>query len=101
MAERPLKRLPARLRLSDSNSCPEAANFGVVWRWPAAILLAVCAAPMALALDPHRVPEQYIHDRWSREQNYTGGAVKAFAQTPDGYLWIGAQNGLVRFDGLN
>ena len=37
---------------------------------------------------------------WSEEQGYTGGAVNAFAETPDGYLWIGAENGLVRFDGL-
>ena len=27
--------------------------------------------------------------------------VYAIAQTADGYLWIGAENGLVRFDGLN
>ena len=24
----------------------------------------------------------------------------AFAETPDGYLWLGGENGLVRFDGL-
>lgn len=27
--------------------------------------------------------------------------MSAFAQTPDGYLWIGTDKGLVRFDGLN
>ena len=29
------------------------------------------------------------------------GAINAIAQTPDGYLWIGAENGLVRFDGIS
>jgi ligand-binding sensor domain-containing protein len=27
--------------------------------------------------------------------------VHAITQTPDGYLWIGTDKGLVRFDGLN
>jgi signal transduction histidine kinase/ligand-binding sensor domain-containing protein len=66
-------------------------------------LVAICAAilvPAAHALDPHRLLEQYIHDRWTDEQGYPGGALNAFAQTPDGYLWLGAENGLVRFDGL-
>jgi ligand-binding sensor domain-containing protein len=26
--------------------------------------------------------------------------VNAIAQTPDGYLWLGTEKGLVRFDGL-
>src|SRR5262249_53351917 len=30
---------------------------------------------------------------------YLGGAVNAIKQTSDGYLWIGAQKGLIRFDG--
>jgi len=63
-------------------------------------LVAVCAAvlvPAAHALDPHRLLEQYIHHRWTDEQGYQGGAVNAFAETPDGYLWLGAENGLIRF----
>lgn len=66
-------------------------------------LVAVCAtvwAPVAHALDPHRLLEQYIRDRWTDEQGYQGGTVNAFAETPDGYLWLGAENGLIRFDGL-
>jgi len=33
------------------------------------------------------------------EQGFPGGPVYAIAQTPDGYLWIGAERGLIRFDG--
>jgi signal transduction histidine kinase/ligand-binding sensor domain-containing protein len=57
--------------------------------------------PQALALDPHRLIGQYLRDSWDDGEGYPGGAVNAIAQTPDGYLWIGAQNGLVRFDGLS
>ncbi|MGV3520550.1 sensor histidine kinase [Luteitalea sp.] len=43
---------------------------------------------------------QYLLDRWGVESGYPGGAVHAITQTPDGYLWIAAEKGLVRFDGV-
>ena len=43
---------------------------------------------------------QYIRDHWGVEQGFTGGSITSFAQTPDGYLWIGTEKGLIRFDGL-
>jgi len=36
-----------------------------------------------------------------RNQVSPGGAVNGIAQTADGYLWIGADRGLIRFDGFN
>jgi ligand-binding sensor domain-containing protein/signal transduction histidine kinase len=42
-----------------------------------------------------------MRDQWSAENGFPGGQVNAFAQTPDGYLWIGTAKGLFRFDGLN
>jgi len=35
------------------------------------------------------------------ERGFAGGSISAIAQTTDGYLWTGTENGLVRFDGLN
>ena len=55
----------------------------------------------AQAMDPSRAMSQYIHDQWGPEQGLPRGPVYAITQTPDGYLWIGMQAGLVRFDGLN
>ncbi len=52
------------------------------------------------ALDPNRTFDQYIVSRWGHD-SFPGGAINAIAQTPDGYLWIGAENGLVRFDGIS
>lgn len=43
---------------------------------------------------------EYIHDRWDAQQGFPGGSVYAIAQSPDGYLWLGSEKGLVRFDGL-
>jgi signal transduction histidine kinase/ligand-binding sensor domain-containing protein len=44
---------------------------------------------------------QYIHDKWGSERGLLGGAVYAICQSGDGYLWIGTERGLVRFDGFN
>jgi ligand-binding sensor domain-containing protein/two-component sensor histidine kinase len=52
-------------------------------------------------MDPNRAMSQYIHDQWGAEQGFPRGPVYAIAQSSDGYLWIGTQAGLVRFDGLN
>jgi len=61
---------------------------------------AYCAFP-AEAIDPHRDLSQYMRDHWGSEKGFTGGSVTAVAQTADGYLWIGTERGLIRFDGLS
>jgi signal transduction histidine kinase/ligand-binding sensor domain-containing protein len=42
---------------------------------------------------------QYIREQWGSERGYPGGTVTAITQTADGYLWIGTNKGLTRFDG--
>ena len=66
----------------------------------AAALLIFCATS-STALDPHRMISQYARDHWTIENEFPGGARSAIAQTPDGYLWIGTEKGLFRFDGLS
>ena len=53
----------------------------------------------AYAIDPNRAISQYVRDRWGLAQGFPSGAVYAITQTSDGYLWIGTESGLVRFDG--
>jgi len=60
----------------------------------------ICFAFSARALDPNRMASQYIHDRWGSARGFTGGSVSSIAQTPDGYLWLGSDKGLYRFDGM-
>jgi PAS domain S-box-containing protein len=55
----------------------------------------------ARALDPNRLPSQYVREQWTTETRFPGGAVNGIAQTTDGYLWIGTDRGLIRFDGFN
>jgi PAS domain S-box-containing protein len=59
-----------------------------------------CLLSEAHALDPHRKFSQYVREKWSAANGLPGGAVHAIAQSPDGYLWIGTDEGLVRFDGF-
>ncbi|MEA3140819.1 MAG: hypothetical protein QOK23_2988 [Gammaproteobacteria bacterium] len=54
----------------------------------------------ACALDPNRLPSQYVREQWTTETRFPGGAVNGIAQTADGYLWIGTDRGLLRFDGF-
>src|SRR5579863_3707603 len=63
-----------------------------------AILLA--AAPLELlALDPHKTLTQYSRTVWTQEQGLPQDTIRAIAQTRDGYLWLGTDEGLARFDG--
>ena len=61
-------------------------------------VLSLC--PRAFALDPALDVSQYAHTSWKVRDGFTRGAIFAIAQTPDGYLWLGTESGLVRFDGV-
>jgi signal transduction histidine kinase/ligand-binding sensor domain-containing protein len=62
------------------------------------LLLGTCPA---LALDPSLDLSQYGHTAWTARDGFSVGAIFAMAQTPDGYLWLGTEFGLFRFDGLH
>ena len=44
--------------------------------------------------------QQYRVRCWTSEDGLPQNAVKALAQTRDGYLWVGTLKGLARFDGV-
>lgn len=67
----------------------------------ALLYLALLAHNAAYAIDPNRAVSQYVRHRWGFEQGFPRGAVYAITQTADGFLWIGTDAGLVRFDGLH
>lgn len=52
------------------------------------------------ALDTSRQITQYGHTAWRIEDGVFAGTPNVIAQTTDGYLWIGTQAGLTRFDGV-
>jgi ligand-binding sensor domain-containing protein/signal transduction histidine kinase len=73
----------------------DARTRGVVWL---AILLA-CSV-YAFALDPSLDVSQYGHTSWNNRDGFPKETIHAIAQTPDGYLWLGTEFGLFRFDGV-
>jgi signal transduction histidine kinase/ligand-binding sensor domain-containing protein len=62
------------------------------------MLLACC--PCAFALNPSLDVNQYEHHAWTVRDGFFKGIISSIAQTPDGYLWLGTEFGLVRFDGV-
>lgn len=54
-----------------------------------------------LALDPSRALTQYVHRAWQTDDGLPQSSVQAIVQTEDGFLWLGTEEGLVRFDGLS
>ncbi|HXA17392.1 MAG TPA: two-component regulator propeller domain-containing protein [Thermoanaerobaculia bacterium] len=63
------------------------------------ILAAIFIASPLLALDPARAITQFGLSVWTTDQGLPQSSVNAIAQTKDGYLWFGTQEGLARFDG--
>jgi signal transduction histidine kinase/ligand-binding sensor domain-containing protein/CheY-like chemotaxis protein len=61
--------------------------------------LCVCPCAAQAGLDPSKSITQYVHDVWTTESGLPQNSILAIAQTPDGYLWLGTEEGLSRFDG--
>jgi ligand-binding sensor domain-containing protein/signal transduction histidine kinase len=66
-----------------------------------AVALLLLAGTRTPALDPNRGLNQFGHQVWLTENGLPQNTVQAIIQTRDGYLWIGTQEGLARFDGLS
>jgi len=60
----------------------------------------VLSTSLARALDPARLLSQYTHTAWRTEDGEFAGTPTVITQTADGYIWIGTNLGLVRFDGV-
>jgi len=52
------------------------------------------------ALDPRKAITQYMQTVWGTEAGLPQTSVFSITQTRDGYLWMGTQQGLARFDGV-
>ena len=75
----------------DRASCARTAVF-------LSVLAGVCRC--AFALNPSLDVDQYAHKSWTIREGFFKSAVYAIAQTLDGYLWLGTETGILRFDGV-
>ncbi len=66
--------------------------WGAPWGWGGTIQV----------LTPRKAQrvDQYLLEVWRIEDGLPQNSVAAFAQTPDGYLWLATYDGLARFDGV-
>src|SRR5688572_8971871 len=64
----------------------------------ASAVLAWCSS--AFALNTSLDISQYVHTAWRVREGFTRGGITSIAQTADGYLWLGTELGLLRFDGV-
>ena len=60
--------------------------------------MAGCALT-ATALEPGTALKNYGRQAWGMENGLPQNTVQALAQTKDGFVWLGTEVGLVRFDG--
>src|SRR4029450_1788094 len=73
---------------------------------PSSRYAAICLAILlwcdrsASALNPALDVSQYAHTSWKNRDGFSKGIIYSIAQTPDGYLWLGTDLGMLRFDGV-
>jgi len=60
----------------------------------------VSSADRIFALDPTSHISQYGHSVWRVQDGYFGGMPLGITQTTDGYIWVGTDAGLFKFDGV-
>ena len=90
----------ASLRGKDeSRGATNRMHLSKVTRYAAAAMFLGLAASAA-ALEPSTLLANYGRQSWAMENGLPQNTVQALAQTKDGFLWLGTEAGLVRFDGV-
>jgi ligand-binding sensor domain-containing protein len=69
-------------------------------RWTLKLVIFLACCPCVSALNPSLDINQYAHKSWTVREGFFKGQITSIAQTPDGYLWLGTEFGLLRFDGV-
>jgi signal transduction histidine kinase/ligand-binding sensor domain-containing protein len=67
----------------------------------ASILLFTVLGRRALALDPVQPVNSYLRTRFAKEDGLPSTVVNVILQTRNGFLWVGTNGGLARFDGMH
>src|SRR3990172_8164874 len=92
-------RLAAEPFVAAATSLDGLRSAQVANRFLVMLFVAVLSPGDAHSLDPQKPVTQYVHDMWQTEDGLPMSSVGPVVQTPDGYIWLGTQEGLARFDG--
>jgi signal transduction histidine kinase/streptogramin lyase len=65
----------------------------------AALLCQFTFLAPVFALNPKQSVHQYNCQTWTRQSGLSASGINAIAQTKDGFIWLGTQKGIVRYDG--
>ena len=66
----------------------------------AALLFCLLAWPVTAGAETAGGLAGYSVTTWTEKEGLPAGRIRAMAQSGEGYLWLGLETGLVRFDGL-
>ncbi len=89
----------ARLGQSSHRNGGVNTRGATVRRWLVWLLFCV-ASDYSFAADLRNVLTDYQVSGWNQKDGLPPGAVSALAQDAEGYLWVGTESGLLRFDGV-
>src|SRR4029077_6895624 len=71
-----------------------------LWRATVGLSIALTIAPVpGRAVDPDQPATSYLRTTFTVEDGPSSNAVNTLVQTRNGFLWIGTDAGLDRFDG--
>ena len=83
----------------EAQAAADDGRRGRAWR----ALAGVCLLLLPLAVLAARIDKPvsaYFRETWTTRDGLPHNQVNAIVQTPDGYLWFGTWEGLVRYNGL-
>jgi signal transduction histidine kinase/ligand-binding sensor domain-containing protein len=90
---------PKFARFTDARHCRMRLRPSRWGRRVLTLAVALMLEAAALALEPTTPLASYGRQGWATETGLPQNTVQALAQTQDGFLWLGTEVGLVRFDG--
>ncbi len=77
-------------RVHSENLCIRA--IAILWLW-------IAVLGLARALEPGRPTSEFLRTVFTTEDGLPDNEVNAIVQTQNGFLWVGTDGGLARFDG--
>jgi PAS domain S-box-containing protein len=83
-----------------TNAAKLACALGRLWWWTAVATAALGSTLAAAGAEPAAPSPSYYYQAYNVEAGLPHNSAGELLQTRDGYLWVGTDSGLARFDGI-